>query len=249
MRTPRRAAAVSLSLALLALTGLVFVGSQWLRLQPGAACRTLNKGAGMVLPSDRAAVRSDSCTLCHYAAHGSRGWALVSFLKVRLRAVFAGSLRDSLNGGAFDAGLVGRHQSLGPDSCSLCHVKTRATASKSRWAPSESSSFGGAAGDVPSTAVCLSCHDGSLAGASGFSTSGPRASSPLDMAASHPVGMSYARALAEHPGAYNQPGTSLGIRLEGGLVGCLSCHRLHGPADPRARPTVIETACESCHRR
>lgn len=248
MRLRRRPAVMPL--ALLGLAGTLLLGSWWLRRESRNSCSAFNMGLGWILPSDKAAAaKSSSCSICHHSAHGAVGRSVLSLAASWWRGLAAGLLRDSLNEGTFSAELVGGHKALGGDSCSLCHMKSRTSAAKSLWNPSGSSSFGPpSGGDLPGTAVCMSCHDGTLAGASGFST-GPQASSRLDLSASHPIGMSYAGAAAAHPGAYHPAEGSLGIRLENGLVGCLSCHRLHGPADMNSRPTVIETACESCHRR
>ena len=109
------------------------------------------------------------------------------------------------------------HAGLGGEgsSCKLCHL----------------SSSGFAA---PSTAVCLSCHDGSLA-------------SSVSVHA-HPVGIEYALSLRSAPDRFNDPAARADIHLESGAIGCVSCHRVHQQPEGSSRTGVVESACEACHR-
>ena len=98
------------------------------------------------------------------------------------------------------------------------------------------SGWGRGAPAIPGTAVRLSCHDGTLESAA--AVHGPR---------SHPIGIDYALAKQKSPGRFNDLAVGSGIRLDGGKIGCLSCHAIHEYA-AGGRRTVIESSCEACHR-
>lgn len=127
------------------------------------------------------------------------------------------------------ADLAQRHALLAPEGssgCALCHLPRRAE--PAGW------------GSPPSSQVCLSCHDGAFGAASGGGLRGRR---------SHPIGADYRAAWMLDHLAYRPPDGNPAIRLEGGKVGCVSCHQLHGPSPATSRLGVIESACEACHIR
>lgn len=153
----------------------------------------------------------------------------------------AEDLRDALSdNGASD--VAQRHSRLVADpkaACALCHLPHRVQDRRPAWAgleagPSE------AAGSLPDTAVCLSCHSSPATGSLG---------SVPGLRGNHPVGMDYRVAWMGHPDQYRSPDGNPDIRLEDGKVGCLSCHRLHAGGSAQARAGVVENACEACHNR
>ena len=164
-------------------------------------------------------------------------------------------MRDALN---LDATLPSDdpHAKLAASTaqtCIYCHPARGAAAARPKWGEGEPWKSESHASAVPDSGVCLSCHDGSLAGNSKSYVSVDASRYVADGSArlgdSHPIDVSYMAAYAMQAGAFRHPSEDPGIRLEDGKVGCISCHTIHGPRQPGARPGIIETACESCHIR
>ncbi|MBI5884114.1 MAG: hypothetical protein HZB91_13545 [Elusimicrobia bacterium] len=170
---------------------------------------------------------------------------------------FAGTdWRDSLN--EFTAVAPGDpHASLASDpaeTCVFCHTAKSASAVSPKWGgggwSSEDSPSAGRG--APKSAVCMSCHDGSLAGGSQSFTdigSGNHAGKALDPGRSHPIGMRYDSAFLSRAGEFRNPQANSDIRLEDGKVGCVSCHTVHGARPANSRQGIIESACQACHIR
>ncbi|MBI5240459.1 MAG: hypothetical protein HY926_08290 [Elusimicrobia bacterium] len=164
-------------------------------------------------------------------------------------------LRDSLNAGmTLPAGDVhARLAASAAQTCVLCHQARSASAVQPLWGGGGSWAADGAqAYSAPESGVCLSCHDGSLAGNSGsyVDVEGSRyvPGRPMDFRAGHPVGVQYLAAYMTRTDAFHHP-SEPGVRLENGKVGCISCHSIHSPPEPGARQGIIESACVSCHIR
>jgi predicted CXXCH cytochrome family protein len=100
-----------------------------------------------------------------------------------------------------------------------------------------------------SSLVCLGCHDGTLAPASGHSAPGDSASLGLDLANDHPVGFSYARSQTALPLKLNA--LPRGVKLFGPdqRMECQTCHDVHQPGVPKLlRLENLNSAlCLSCH--
>lgn len=176
-------------------------------------------------------------------------------------------LRDALRD-APTKNLAQRHAVLaskGESACSLCHGSHRNIVIQAAWggnfpkhvedvavqagmepyradpevaaAPSgepEALSYG-----VPASAVCLSCHDGTLdKGSKAFGNHG----------GNHPIGIDYRIAMMKNPSDYNTPDENRGIRLEAGRIGCVSCHRMHARSADISSMGVSHASCQTCHR-
>lgn len=140
----------------------------------------------------------------------------------------------------------------GGDTCLWCHADRElrareASRDPSRWLASAGPAGAGDAWGVTST-VCLSCHDGSLAGAArDYAPESSWGQTGLP-SASHPIGMPYAAAAARKPNEYRSP-FDTGVTLEDGRVGCGSCHVGHrGDREPAGPAGIAKGMCQNCHR-
>jgi predicted CXXCH cytochrome family protein len=89
---------------------------------------------------------------------------------------------------------------------------------------------------------CMSCHDGSAAGAVGFSMRA--GGGGMD----HPVAVDYDAASARHPGRYAPRGTlPASVPLVNGRVECTSCHDGASTA-PNHVAAEAAQLCYACHR-
>jgi hypothetical protein len=133
--------------------------------------------------------------------------------------------------GAFDPMNAGGGHPYVADAqtCAVCHLPTTGQALSTAWDSGESATFlEPAAG---STKLCVSCHAEKTPSA----TPGGR---------DHPVGVDYLEAFYRLPGKFAHP-ASAGIVLDGGAVGCVSCHALHERGGIRSTPGA--GLCRSCH--
>lgn len=140
----------------------------------------------------------------------------------------------------------------GGDTCLWCHADRELRAREASRDPSRWLASAGSAGAIGSwgvaSPVCLSCHDGSLAGAA--RDYAPESSWGLTglPSASHPIGMNYAAAAARKPNEYRSP-LETGVTLEDGKVGCGSCHVGHrGEREPAGPAGTVKGMCQNCHR-
>jgi hypothetical protein len=136
-------------------------------------------------------------------------------------------------------------------ACGACHIAHPAKAQRPLWqtqAASDPSLFvreSAAAGGVK-TGLCMSCHDGTVAGTiKAHSLSADGAGLGSNLGANHPVGGDYMAAVRRDPVSYNDPMSNTRIVLEDGKVGCISCHAAHDVGAGSVRPEV----CVDCHRR
>lgn len=134
-------------------------------------------------------------------------------------------------------------------SCGTCHIAHPAKAQRPLWqkqAAADPSLFvreSAAAGGVK-TGMCMSCHDGTVAGT--IKAHAVTASAGgMDLGANHPVGGDYMDAVRRDPVSFNHPASNTRIVLEDGKVGCISCHAAHDNSAGSVRPEV----CIDCHRR
>jgi len=95
------------------------------------------------------------------------------------------------------------------------------------------------------SAICLSCHDGTVAGAVGLGRKDDAAST--DHTNAHPVAVAYPKALNRD---WAPLGTLNGkVRLFSGQVGCGSCHSPYAPEEKLlVLPTARGRLCASCHQ-
>jgi len=106
-----------------------------------------------------------------------------------------------------------------------------------------------------SSASCLTCHDGSLAPDEGSAiverTAGIWRHGGFSNRSSHPLGVSYSRALGKKPHAYRQiAGLPSTIRLPAGKVECVSCHNLYSKNEHLLSVSNERSRlCLSCHRK
>lgn len=165
------------------------------------------------------------------------------------RWVESAGLRDAPNDLPADD-LAGRHERLardGQSACALCHLPHRTAGGTASWGAARSlalqagADLGSGPTDyrAPTSALCLSCHDGALGG--GYMVAFAQ------IKGNHPIGADYLAVALGRPADYRAPDGG-SVRLENGKVGCLSCHRLHGPAGPDARSGVPRNVCLNCHR-
>lgn len=153
-------------------------------------------------------------------------------------------MRDAVSAAPDD--LAGKHARLAAEpsaACALCHVPHKDAALAQVWRVYESAGELRAQAPglgMPSTAVCLACHDSFMAGK--YAQDG----SSLE---NHPIGIDYRAVWLAHPEAFQAPDGNAAIRLEDGKVGCVSCHQLHGRSGPVGRAGVIERSCQICHKR
>ena len=163
-------------------------------------------------------------------------------------------LRDSVgdHGSMLSAG----HASLGTgaSSCVYCHLPHQAKSMRPLWLKEgnhDSTAFGREsmqAGGVQ-TDLCMSCHDGTVAPAlrAHYGSSGSKAHQS-GASANHPVGVDYLSVFRLKPDSYNDPTLNPKIILEGGKVGCVSCHATHDPSVVSAG-NIRQEVCTECHRR
>lgn len=151
------------------------------------------------------------------------------------------------------ADLAGLHEGVagGGNRCAWCHAEWRpgggslALQDSARWiasaAPATSS-------PAPVTShVCLSCHDNSLAVDREDPASQALKLLGSDPAGNHPIDVSYREASQRRPGEYHDA-SSPDVRLEGGKVGCISCHVGHSRNGRIAGPSsTTHRICQNCH--
>ena len=138
------------------------------------------------------------------------------------------------------------------DTCVWCHAARAlqardAARDSSRWLASTAPMSPGGPTGV-SSAVCLSCHDGALAGAARDYAPEPGLGVTGLPSPSHPIGMAYASVAARKPKEYRSA-FEAGVVLEDGKVGCASCHVGHrGERRPAGHAAVAQGLCQNCHR-
>ncbi|RME19063.1 MAG: hypothetical protein D6806_18960 [Deltaproteobacteria bacterium] len=163
-----------------------------------------------------------------------------------------------------------------PVSCSLCHVSSGASSDKPRWSSRSDPFYGlygsdGAedTGTKPEahTAVCLSCHDGTIPGGSEFEPAGPPGPSggstgffalasghqSLPGPAEHPVSVRYASEDVQNfnPAVDGSVGPLPLFGPGRDRVECTTCHNPHGSPYPALlrMPNNRSAMCLTCHRK
>lgn len=104
---------------------------------------------------------------------------------------------------------------------------------------------------VDNTALCLSCHDGAMAGGSGFNYDFSGSSGSLG--AGHPIGVLYRGAMGRSRMTQSALASPISldarIRLFEGKIGCGSCHSPYSKLDNHLVVTNIKSKlCLSCHQ-
>ena len=155
-----------------------------------------------------------------------------------------------------------RGSATGASFCALCHNPGGTTRQDMHaqmlgqaHLPNETARPTGRAADAGSSAdlfdadsaICLSCHDGSVAtdighNVTGFSLGGG--------STSHPIGMVYPRGGLRRDGPPLKPASTLDprIHLPDGRVGCQSCHSPFSPRrDLLVMPNTRSALCLNCH--
>jgi len=150
-------------------------------------------------------------------------------------------LRDAVNNMPTED-LATIHEGLveeGKDSCRLCHTVTRRSASKPLWADPASwiaSNAPAAAmteGNLRSSDLCLSCHDGvSMGGNRSYRLeNAPHQSRrKFDLKNGHPIGIEYR-------------GNNPDVQLDNGKIACITCHTAHNDMGANTR----SSKCTDCH--
>jgi hypothetical protein len=95
------------------------------------------------------------------------------------------------------------------------------------------------------TGLCMSCHDGTIAGTI---TAHSATSGGMDLGANHPVGIDYLASVRRDPGSFRDPMMNDRIVLEEGKVACISCHATHD-VGAVSGSSVRQEVCIECHRR
>ena len=201
----------------------------------------------------------------------------------QVHAAVDGSAHDFIDGtGAVTGATVGL--------CATCHVPHKPLQNVPLWAHALSAQTfnlyntnatytggndaayqddGGGAGvlvDFTGTgsAACLSCHDGTIVAAAGYTLSmadatwimydeGAIAAGPNGLKGSHPIGVDYTVVQAADTAGYTDntlwPGTEV-VKLENNMVQCNSCHNPHNAAGTTkmlVKDNANSEICTTCH--
>jgi predicted CXXCH cytochrome family protein len=115
-----------------------------------------------------------------------------------------------------------------------------------QWAspsPLKKSSFG--VEELSSSKLCLSCHDGTLAGDTG-SHLGANSKVGIDLTRSHPVSVEYRTDFTSGCRKLTPPAGITPLKLYNRKIECLSCHDIHGQNPAKLRMSKREL-CFRCH--
>lgn len=172
---------------------------------------------------------------------------------LRPRPVLITGLRDALisREGA-DLETIHRRADAPEGTCGWCHLEQRPGAARAmlndpnRWLASAGAGSAAATPGV-TTSICLSCHDGSVAKAVPHTLPGQRDPAIEPGGANHPVGVDYQSAVMSRPAQYHDAAARPEISLEGGKVGCTSCHQGHARNGRVEGPGLRTNVCMSCH--
>lgn len=185
-------------------------------------------------------------------------------------------------------GPVGFQGPAGTGMCETCHVPHNSGSAQLMWNQTlgAASTFGAGAATAAGTSLpaniktwtgtsknCLSCHDGSVAVGTGWSTPGSTKISGTtqigdatgDLSGNHPVAVPYAGETGKYnniqsgytsrPASWSDPATISGVKLHKdpttGAYGleCASCHDPHNKdaADAKFLRVATGSICTACH--
>lgn len=150
------------------------------------------------------------------------------------------------------------------ESCMVCHLNPQLLASLEVPAPVPSTrqlqdyGYRGAF-LLPSTRLCMSCHDGSMETAEGAESMARGNLREYSHQRNHPVEVNYDDFVRRFPSKYNPREGMTGMKFEelsgsgrDDLISCLTCHDPHKPTSTRSflrwKEEESGKFCQKCHR-